>query len=85
MAVFTSKQLNFLMDHVCKNTTTQSWTKAQVSAALQAIEDRMQLPATKSAISSDIETAAPGIFTANQKDLLFSVWSISYAIRQGVL
>jgi len=85
MATLTSAQLVELMRHVNKNVAEQTWTKAQISAALQAIEDRMLLASTKTTISSDIEAAAPGVFDNNQKNILFAVWCITFATRQGVL
>jgi hypothetical protein len=85
MAQFTSDQLAELRARLNANTATQSWTKPQVNAALQAIEDRLRLAATQNAIGSDIEAAAPGVFSAAQKQLLFGVWCYTAAKRLGVV
>jgi hypothetical protein len=85
MAVLSSADLQELRSRLCFNTSTQTWTKAQVNAALQAIEDRVQLTATKNAIAGDIEAAAPGVFDASQKQLLFGIWCYSAARRLGII
>lgn len=67
-----------------------SWTKPQINAALQAIEDAMVGtanvgPRSVSAhISLAIETAAAGVFNAGQKDTLFILWSYLNAARGGI-
>ena len=84
MAQLTSEEGIELMQIMNKNTDSQSWTKPQIRAAFQAIEDRILTPATKQAIAGDIEAAAPGAFNAAQKELLFMAWTTIYARRQGL-
>lgn len=84
MATISAADLVELRRCAAKNSATQNWTKAQINAALQAIEDRLQLAATKTAISNDIEAVAPGVFTGPQKTLLFGVWAFNAARRLGV-
>ena len=85
MAVLTSQELGELRSIMARNTASQSWTKPQVNAALQAIEDRMRLAATQTTIGNDIETAAPGVFNQAQKNQLFGVWCASAARRLGII
>jgi hypothetical protein len=84
MAQLTGEEGIELMKIINANTDQQNWTKPQIRAAFQAIEDRMLLTATKQAIANDIETAAPGVFTGPQKELLFMAWTTIYARRQGL-
>ena len=60
------------------------WTKANIDAAMQAIENRWELAATKTAISNDIEAAAPGVFTVAQKRYLTTFWLLQKAGREEV-
>jgi len=85
MAVLTDLEKQELRSALNRNLDTQTWTRAQVDAALQAVEDRMGLASTSTAIGGDIETVAPGVFNAAQKQLLFGVWCVSAARRLGVL
>lgn len=87
MATITATQLTELRSIARRNLTpaTPHYTKAQVNAALQAIEDRVQLAATKTAISNDIEAAAPGVFSAGEKTTLFGIWCATAAIRLNVV
>lgn len=70
---------------------TPSWTKAQVNAALQAIEDAMVSTSNvgprsvRSHISNAIEAVAPGVFSVAFKDDLFILWSMLNAKRGGVI
>lgn len=84
MATFTSAELQELRGVLNRNTATQTWTKAQVNAALQAIEDRVRLAGTQTTIGNDIESAAPGVFSAGQKTTLFGIWCASAARRLGI-
>jgi hypothetical protein len=84
MAVLSASELAELRSALTRNTTTQTWTKAQVGAALQAIEDRVRLAGTQTTIANDIEAAAPGIFSAGQKTTLFGIWCLSAARRLGI-
>ena len=84
MAVFTAPELQLLRQTMARQ-FPPTWTKAQVNAALQAIEDRLRLAATQTTIANDIEAAAPGVFSAAQKSRLFGVWCFSAAARLGVI
>ena len=85
MATFTADQLVMLRALMARNVAPQTWTKAQVNAALQALEDRLRLAGTQTTLSNDIEAAAPGIFTIQQKQTLFGVWCYTAAARLGIL
>ena len=37
------------------------------------------------ALSNDIEAAAPVVFANPQKELLFAVWCITFALREGLI
>lgn len=68
-----------------------TWTKPQINAAVQAIEDAMVSTSNVGArsvrayISLAIEGVAAGVFSAAQKDDLFIVWSFLNARRGGVI
>lgn len=62
--------------------TSQTWSKSEINAAVQAIEDRWDAPVTQSALSSDIEGAAPGVFTNAQKKHLAAFWLIMRGERE---
>lgn len=49
------------------------YTKADVHAALQAIDTLVEN--NRSAINNAIESAAPGVFTAEEKLLLVKIWA----------
>lgn len=85
MATLTANELAELRAYCVPNMGTAHWTKTNVNAALQAVEDRMQLAATKTAIGSDIEAAAPGVFSAAEKTKLFAIWAVTFARRQGII
>lgn len=85
MAVLQPDELVEFRVMMARNAATIHFTKAQMNAAMQAIEDRLRSPATQIALSSDIELASPGIFNNSQKALLFGIWCVSAARRLGVL
>jgi len=84
MAALTSEEQLELRSMLARVTAQQHWNKAQVNTAIQAIEDLMQQPATRTNIANAIETAVPGKFDGNEKQLLFSAWSVTYARRQVI-
>lgn len=84
MAALTEDEKVELRSMLARVTAQQHWNKAQVNTAVQAVEDLMQLPATRQNIGSAIETAVPGVFGTNDKQLIFSAWSVTYARRQGI-
>lgn len=70
---------------------TPSWTKTQFNDALQAIETAMTgnanvgASSVKAYIAAQIEAAAPGVFSNQQKDDLGVAWSRLNAARGGIL
>ena len=48
-----------------------TWLRADINAAVQAIEDLLEQVSTRTAISNAIEAAAPTKFTNSQKRRLF--------------
>ena len=61
---------------------SQTWSKAEVHAAVQAVEDRWDAAGTQIALSTDIEAAAPGVFTNPQKKHLAAFWLIMRGERE---
>lgn len=80
MAILTQIQLAKVRRKL-SNGRTSTWNKPQVNAAIQAIEDRLQ--ASKSILNSDIESAAPGIFTVAQKRIIFANAAVNFAVGEG--
>jgi len=72
MAVLADMTLSGLR-RVCQ---AGGWSKAQINAALQAIEDTFEGPG-RTALNNAIETAAPGIFDANQKRALVKAYLLA--------
>jgi len=60
----------------------QTWSKPEINAAIQAIEDRWDAAGTQAALSADIEAAAPAVFTAAQKKYLAAFWLIGRGQRE---
>jgi hypothetical protein len=91
MATLTADELTDLRHITARRAATVTWTKAQVNAALQAIEDTMQSTSNvgarsiKAHIGLAIETASPGVFSAQQKDELFVIWCRFNVARGGIL
>lgn len=73
MATITAGELLTMRRRAAEGAATQGWTKAQVNAALQAIEDLMETTG-RTAINNAIEGAAPGVFSGAQKRLLFAAY-----------
>lgn len=90
MAVLTGAELEEARKRFAA-TRSASWTKAQINAALQAIETAMTgnanvgASSVKAYVAAQIEAAAPGVFTAQQKDDLGVAWSRLNAERGGIL
>lgn len=66
------------------NAVPIAYTKAQIDAAFQAIEDVWESNALKNAISNAIEGAASGVFTVAQKKRLVAYWLRQKFGREGV-
>ena len=80
MAVLTSVQLQELRRISEPNRAPIAHTKAQVNAALQAIEDWFE--ANRAALGAAIEAAAPGIFNITQKRALVKFWLLKKFERE---
>jgi len=72
MAILTTDQLVQLRQMAAAEAATVTWTKPQVNAALQAIEDWWE--ANRASLGTAIEAAAPGKFTVAQKKALGKYW-----------
>ncbi len=80
MAILTPSELAAIRKKLARNRTV-TWDKPQINAAIQAIEDRLQ--ASKGTLNADIEAAAPGVFNAGQKRLIFANAAVRFAIGEG--
>ena len=58
------------------------WLKAQINAALNAVDARWDAPGTQTALSNDIEAAAPGVFSVAEKRFLLAFWLITRGNRE---
>lgn len=84
MATLNENELVELRSDMARNSATQTWSKQDFKAGVQAIEDFMLQSSTKTALLNAVEAAAPGAFTNQQKQDLFVMWSKTYARRQGM-
>lgn len=90
MAVITVNDLEDLRRRAARN-KSPNWTKPQINAALQAIEDAMISTSNvgarsiKAQIGQAVEAVAAGVFNAAQKDELFVLWCMINAKRGGIL
>lgn len=90
MAAVTAIELENLRQTAARN-KSPNWTKAQINAAIQAIEDTMISTSNvgprsiKTQIGQAIEAAAPTVFNAATKDDLFVLWCMVNARRGGIL
>ena len=80
MAVLSPTQLAELR-RGCAQDVAVNYTKAQVNAALQAVEDWMEATA-RAEIATAIELAAPGVFTGPQKKSIFR-WFMRQKFERG--
>jgi hypothetical protein len=85
MAVLNAVELEDMQRRAANRAAVVTWTKAPIRSALQAIEDLVTGVATRNAINSAIETAAPGVFTVPQKESLFELWCFLNAKRGGII
>jgi hypothetical protein len=77
----TSLELTDLRQQVAAATTSQSWTKPQVNAAIQALEDWWDTSG-RAAAGAAIEAAVPGVFTNQQKKVIGKYWLVQKAGRE---
>ena len=71
MAIITAPQAAKLRQAMAREGTV-TWTKAEINAAFQAIEDTFE--GARPALGTAVETAAPGFFTGPQKTALIKHW-----------
>lgn len=81
MAVLTQQQLVPIRRFVAKAVGAPRYTKPQINAAAQAVEDWFE--ANRAALGTAIETAAPGMFNTAQKKQLVAAWLSSKFERGG--
>lgn len=81
MAVLNATQLTELRQACSRSGIAINYTKAQVNAGLQAIEDYFENTA-RAGFGQAIEAAAPGVFTAAQKKQLGKFWLLQKAGRE---
>ena len=81
MAILTGDELAELRRAMAANGTV-TWTKPQINAALQAIEDWFE--ANRVALGAAIEAAAPGLYNATRKKRLVAYWLRQKFVREGV-
>ena len=59
-----------------------TWVKSEINGAVGAIEDRWDAASTQTALSNDIEAAAPGVFSNAEKKYIAAVWLIMRGKRE---
>lgn len=74
MAIITNEELSVLRKQFTEGIVPVTFIKAPINAALQAINDWFDKAAVQSSLNTDIEAAAAGVFTANQKKKLVKFW-----------
>jgi len=72
MAILTANELVAIRRQCAAERATVNYTKAQINAALQAIEDFFE--ASRASLGAAIETAAPGKFNVAEKRQLVKFW-----------
>lgn len=86
MAILTDAERTWLRNQVERAAVRKGvephWLKDQLEAAAQAIEDRWDAAGTQTAISNDIEGAAPGVFSAAEKKYVAAFWLIMRGRRE---
>lgn len=83
MATLTADELVELRRGVSDGLATVNYTKVQINAVLQAIEDLWESPGTKNAFNNAIEGSAPGTFTVAQKKKIVAYWLRQKFGREG--
>jgi hypothetical protein len=81
MAILSPSELTDLRQRCAANVNTLSWTKAEVNAALQALEDWFDTSGRADAAAA-MEAAAPGVFTNPQKRLIGKYWLLQKSGRE---
>lgn len=85
MAILTRDELAELRQLATAQGAVANYTKAQINAAFQALEDLLEEATIKAAIAARIDTAtAPLVLTAQQKKRLFARFIAQKARREGL-
>ena len=83
MATLTAAEKDELRQRLARVTDGKvSWTRPQINAVFQAIEDWWERPATQAAVAAAIDAAVPGL-GAGQKKAVVAVWSRQKSRRDG--
>lgn len=83
MAVLTANELAALRRDVARDLATVNFSKVEVNAALQGVEDWFEL--NRASLSTAINTATtPFVFSAAQKKLLVAYWLLLKAGKEKV-
>jgi hypothetical protein len=84
VAIFSAAELAAMRQKWEELSGPHGLTKAQLNAALQAIEDRFET--SRNVLINDVNDAtSPATTTADQKKFILGVWCASKARREGVL
>lgn len=74
MATIEARELDTLRQGMAAEAADVNYSKPQVNAMLQAIEDWFSKAAVQASLNTDIEAVAPGAFTATQKRRAIKYW-----------
>ncbi len=77
---FNATQLSDVRQRIAAIAVTQGWTRTQVNAAINAVDDWFETTGRQEATAA-IEAAVPGVFTAQQKRWIGKFWMFT---RWGV-
>ncbi len=81
MAILTEEQKTEIRNYVATSGVPITYIKSQIGTAMQAVEDFFENTG-RAAIGNAIETAVPGVFTAQQKKLIVKYWLLQKAGRE---
>jgi hypothetical protein len=82
MATLDSNDLQFIRNKMTEKTTV-NYTKSQINAAAQAVEDWLDLPANRSSLNTAINSAMGGnILTTAQKQQIFLCVVLKKSLRE---
>lgn len=83
MAILTTNQIEVVRQSLSRELTSVPYTKPQINAAIQAVEDVLSSLALRTTISDAIDAAtAPLVLTPTQKRLL-TRWVLSSRFERG--
>lgn len=84
MAVLTTAEKVRARRMLVEQFSESGFTKTEIDAVIQAIEDTMKGAPVQSAISSAIDGARPGL-SVGQKNKAFAIWALVFAESQGAI